>query len=79
MLMAHAEHDEYRQVVEETLAVVFLLQSYHLFLPEIWDALRAAAETDLALAQTIVDSAGIIVSNSDMTLCYDERGNFFII
>ncbi|KAF7023617.1 hypothetical protein CFC21_036096 [Triticum aestivum] len=41
---------------------------------EIWDALRAAAEADLALAQTIVDSAGIIVSNSDMTLCYDERG-----
>ncbi|KAM3332320.1 hypothetical protein ACQJBY_027872 [Aegilops geniculata] len=41
---------------------------------EIWDALRAAAEADLSLAQTIVDSAGIIVSNSDMTLCYDERG-----
>ncbi|EMS59669.1 hypothetical protein TRIUR3_28938 [Triticum urartu] len=41
---------------------------------EIWDALRAAAEADLALAQTIVDSAGIIVTNSDMTLCYDERG-----
>ncbi|KAL5231430.1 hypothetical protein ABZP36_030206 [Zizania latifolia] len=41
---------------------------------EIWDALRAAAEADLPLAQTIVDSAGIIVSNSDMTLCYDERG-----
>lgn len=42
--------------------------------PEIWDALRVAAESDLALAQTIVDSAGIIVSNPDMTLCYDERG-----
>ncbi|KAF7037652.1 hypothetical protein CFC21_047980 [Triticum aestivum] len=41
---------------------------------EIWDALRAAAEADLSLAQPIVDSAGIIVSNSDMTLCYDERG-----
>ncbi|ONM28553.1 Ubiquitin domain-containing protein [Zea mays] len=41
--------------------------------PEIWDALRVAAESDLALAQTIVDSAGIIVSNPDMTLCYDER------
>ncbi|AQK87730.1 Ubiquitin domain-containing protein [Zea mays] len=41
---------------------------------EIWDALRVAAESDLALAQTIVDSAGIIVSNPDMTLCYDERG-----
>ncbi|XP_042424193.1 ubiquitin domain-containing protein 1-like [Zingiber officinale] len=41
---------------------------------EIWDALRAAAEADLSLAQTIVDSAGIIVSNADMTVCYDERG-----
>ncbi|GJM89537.1 hypothetical protein PR202_ga05739 [Eleusine coracana subsp. coracana] len=41
---------------------------------EIWDALRVAAESDLTLAQTIVDSAGIIISNPDMTLCYDERG-----
>lgn len=41
---------------------------------EIWDALRAAAEADLSLAQTIVDSAGIIVSSADMTVCYDERG-----
>ncbi|MQM12187.1 hypothetical protein Taro_045101 [Colocasia esculenta] len=44
---------------------------------EIWDALRAAAEAaDLTLAQAIVDSAGIIVSNADMTTCYDERGNY---
>jgi hypothetical protein len=48
-----------------------------MFLPEIWDALQAAADADLELAQTIVDSAGIIVSNSDMTLCYDERGKDF--
>uniref|UniRef100_A0A452ZMD0 DC-UbP/UBTD2 N-terminal domain-containing protein n=2 Tax=Aegilops tauschii TaxID=37682 RepID=A0A452ZMD0_AEGTS len=41
---------------------------------EIWDALRAATDADLTLAQTIVDSAGIIVSNPDLTLCYDERG-----
>lgn len=42
---------------------------------EIWDALRAAAEaTDLALAQAIVDSAGIIITSADMTTCYDERG-----
>jgi hypothetical protein len=46
--------------------------------PEIWDALRAAAESDLVLAQTIADSAGIIVSNRDMTLCYDERGEHFL-
>ncbi|XP_062160528.1 uncharacterized protein LOC133867785 [Alnus glutinosa] len=41
---------------------------------EIWDALRAAAETDLTLAQAIVDSAGVIVQSADLTICYDERG-----
>ncbi|XP_077229373.1 uncharacterized protein LOC143862252 [Tasmannia lanceolata] len=41
---------------------------------EIWDALRAAADADLNLAQTIVDSAGVIVTSADMTTCYDERG-----
>ncbi|PNY06104.1 ubiquitin domain-containing protein 1-like, partial [Trifolium pratense] len=40
---------------------------------EIWDALRAAAEADLSLAQAIVDSAGVIVQSSDLTVCYDER------
>ncbi|XP_052181627.1 uncharacterized protein LOC127794509 [Diospyros lotus] len=41
---------------------------------EIWDALRAAAEADLSLAQAIVDSAGVIVQAPDLTICYDERG-----
>ncbi|KAK8493647.1 hypothetical protein V6N13_121517 [Hibiscus sabdariffa] len=41
---------------------------------EIWDALQAAAEADLNLAQVIVDSAGVIVQNADLTICYDERG-----
>lgn len=41
---------------------------------EIWDALRAAAEADLTLAQAIVDGAGVIVQNPDLTVCYDERG-----
>ncbi|CAI9292850.1 unnamed protein product [Lactuca saligna] len=41
---------------------------------EIWDALRAAAEAELHLAQTIVDSAGIIVHEPDLTVCYDEKG-----
>ncbi|KGN53573.1 ubiquitin domain-containing protein 1 [Cucumis sativus] len=41
---------------------------------EIWDALRAAAEAELSLAQAIVDSAGVIVQNADLTICYDERG-----
>ena len=44
---------------------------------EIWDALRAAAEADISLAQTIVDSAGVIVQNNDLTTCYDERGQTF--
>ncbi|KAF8092936.1 hypothetical protein N665_0395s0001 [Sinapis alba] len=41
---------------------------------EIWDALRAAAEAELTLAQTIIDSAGVIVQTRDLTLCWDERG-----
>lgn len=47
--------------------------------PEIWDALRAAAEADLTLAQAIVDGAGIIVQNPDLTICYDERGLYTIL
>ncbi|KAJ1689555.1 Ubiquitin domain-containing protein [Rhynchospora pubera] len=42
---------------------------------EIWDALKAATEADLSLAQAIIDSAGIIVSNPDLSLCYDALGN----
>lgn len=42
--------------------------------PEIWDALRAATEADLSLAQAIVDSAGVVVQSADLTLCCDERG-----
>ncbi|CAA2958683.1 ubiquitin domain-containing 1-like [Olea europaea subsp. europaea] len=42
---------------------------------EIWDALRAAAEADITLAQAIVESAGVIVQNPDLTVCYDERGS----
>ncbi|WZY96799.1 hypothetical protein YC2023_069128 [Brassica napus] len=41
---------------------------------DLWDALRAAAEADISLAQAIVDSAGVIVQNNDLTTCYDERG-----
>lgn len=46
-----------------------------MFLSEIWDALRAAAEADLTLAQAIVDSAGVIIQCNDLTICYDERGD----
>ncbi|KAH7568729.1 hypothetical protein ACOSP7_011764 [Xanthoceras sorbifolium] len=41
---------------------------------EIWDALKAAAEAELSFAQAIVDSAGVIVQDDDLTVCYDERG-----
>ncbi|CAN6195646.1 unnamed protein product [Urochloa humidicola] len=41
---------------------------------EIWDALRVASESEVSHAQAIVEGAGIIVSNADLTLCYDERG-----
>ncbi|XP_050215987.1 uncharacterized protein LOC126667066 isoform X1 [Mercurialis annua] len=41
---------------------------------EIWDALRAAGEAELSLAQAIVESAGVIAQNADLTVCYDERG-----
>ncbi|KAF9587760.1 hypothetical protein IFM89_004737 [Coptis chinensis] len=54
-------------------ATVIISHKSSLF-SEIWDALRAAAEADIAFAQAIVDSAGVIVSSADLTTCYDERG-----
>lgn len=46
---------------------------------EIWDAIHAAAEADIELAQAIVDSAGVIVHKPDMTVCYDESGITFLL
>lgn len=40
----------------------------------IWDALKGACEADPETAKIIIQSAGIIVSKPDMTVCYDERG-----
>ena len=40
----------------------------------IWDALKAATEAETALAQVIVDGAGIIITGDDLSCCYDERG-----
>lgn len=54
------------------------LYSFSTILSEIWDALRAAAEAEIGLAQAIVDSAGVIVQNQDLTICYDERGPYSI-
>ena len=39
----------------------------------IWDALKAAAESDASTAAIILDSAGV-THNSDLSECYDERG-----
>ena len=50
-----------------------------MFALEIWDALRAAAEADLTLAQAIVDSAGVILQSADLTVCYDERGIYVVL
>lgn len=58
---------------------LFWSKQFVLPMAEIWDALRAAADADLDLAQAIVDSAGIIIPNADMTLCYDERGKYSIL
>ncbi|XP_071698221.1 uncharacterized protein [Rutidosis leptorrhynchoides] len=46
---------------------------------EIWDAIHAAAEADIELAQVIVDSAGVLVHKPDMTVCYDEGGTKYEI
>ena len=42
---------------------------------EIWDALRAAATADQQTALVILDTAGIIRSSDDLSVCYDERGD----
>ncbi|KAL8507648.1 hypothetical protein ACS0TY_018258 [Phlomoides rotata] len=56
---------------------LLFLKSFFTVYVEIWDALRAAAEADPTLAQAIVESAGILLHNPDMTLCFDERGNSY--
>nr|VDD58734.1 unnamed protein product [Brassica oleracea] len=41
---------------------------------EIWDALRAAAEEDdLSLAQTVIESAGVVVQNADLTILVKKK------
>ena len=46
-----------------------------LLLAVIWDALKAACESDLPTAQLIVNSAGVIVTVPDLSTCFDERGD----
>lgn len=43
-------------------------------LAEIWDALRAAANADNQTALVLLDTAGIIRTSDDLSVCYDERG-----
>jgi hypothetical protein len=45
----------------------------------IWDALKAAAASDVATAKVILESAGVVVSTKDMTVCYDERGESHVM
>ncbi|KAK9836624.1 hypothetical protein WJX74_004638 [Apatococcus lobatus] len=42
---------------------------------EIWDALRAAASADNKTALMLLDTAGIICTSDDLSVCYDERGH----
>lgn len=60
---------------------MLLTCAYGFVASEIWDALRAAAEADISLAQAIIDSAGVIIQNVDLTVCYDERGTlpFYLV
>ena len=60
------------------IGAINLLNLYQLC-AEIWDALHAASEAEISLAQAIVNSAGIIVTSDDLSTCYDERGNVFFI
>ncbi|KAL3141720.1 hypothetical protein ABBQ32_004403 [Trebouxia sp. C0010 RCD-2024] len=41
----------------------------------IWDALKAACESDLQTAQLVVNTAGVIVTVPDLSTCFDERGS----
>lgn len=48
--------------------------------PEIWQALRAAAETeDVATAQAIMDAVNVTLPAGNLTLVYDELGNKYEI
>ena len=51
---------------------------------ETWNSLRVAVElshqNDLATAQAVLDSAGIIIPTGDLGMgCYDESGHRFVI
>lgn len=46
----------------------------------IWDAIKAACDSeDIATARLILDTAGVIVARSDMTIMYDELGARYVL
>lgn len=48
--------------------------------PEIWQALRAAAETDdVATAQAFMDAVNVTLPNGNLTVVYDELGSKYEI
>lgn len=60
--------------LEEKRVVFWDTQPHYGGSKVIWDALKAAAEADLPTACLILESAGVIVAEEDMHVCYDERG-----
>lgn len=44
------------------------------FASVIWDTLKAVAETDLQQGKVLLETAGIIVAATDMSVFYDELG-----
>ncbi|GKD05911.1 ubiquitin domain-containing protein 1-like protein [Tanacetum coccineum] len=42
--------------------------------PDIWRALRRAAESDLPYAQAIIDENNLRLGNPDMTVVFDDTG-----
>lgn len=50
-------------------------QPYYGGSKEIWTALKAACSAeDMETTKLILEAAGVIVSKSDLSVCYDERG-----
>jgi hypothetical protein len=60
--------------LEEKRAVFWDTQPHYGGSKVIWDAIKAAAEADLPTACLILESAGVIIAEEDMRVCYDERG-----
>ena len=40
----------------------------------VWETLKAVVEADMDMKPVIIDSAGLIIGSSDLTVFYDEKG-----